>query len=171
MHIEKDGELYLLGGHNFKKGNWGYAVQGGEIFKWEYDTNPASECFARVILGTTNPTLKEIPDLTPAELINLSEMTDNQTNILRSVKITRPEDKSEDLSKLEYAVRDFEKQFKLEENGLDYYHLVIDYEINKEVCNKIQSIYKNAGWFKVTCKTSSEKGEKPGLTGLQLFRK
>jgi len=39
-----------------------------------------------------------------------------------------------------------------------------------QFCNKVEKIYKEAGWRSVVCKTSSENGERPGLTGLRLYR-
>lgn len=83
--------------------------------------------------------------------------------------ITKPRDMIADLSKLKEAIEKFEKEFKTEEKGKSYYHLVIDGEYNRDVCDRIQVLYSTAGWRKVTCKTSSENGERPGLTGLQLY--
>lgn len=60
--------------------------------------------------------------------------------------------------------------FKHEEKDKNYYHLVVDTEYNRETCDVVEQIYKNAGWKDVRCKTSSEKGENPGLTGLQLYK-
>lgn len=63
----------------------------------------------------------------------------------------------------------FEKQLKISVKGEKYYHLVIDGEYSREACNIIESCYKKAGWTKAICKTSSEKGDREGLTGLQLY--
>ena len=86
------------------------------------------------------------------------------------MKITTPEDKKADLSELDAAVLEFEILLKAENNGQDYYHLVITRELNKEVCRAIGGLYRKAGWRIAQCKTSSEGGERPGLTGLQLTR-
>ena len=71
--------------------------------------------------------------------------------------------------KIEEAVNKFEAQFKEEDKGEQYYHLVIDGEYNRKVCDQIQELYIKAGWKSVKCSTSSEKGERGGLTGLQLW--
>lgn len=73
-------------------------------------------------------------------------------------------------SKFEEAVSKFEEQFKKDDKDQDYYHLVIVGEYNRDTCNEIQKTYTEAGWKKVNCKTSSENGERGGLTGLQLWR-
>lgn len=90
---------------------------------------------------------------------------------MQTMKITTPKDKESDLSKLEEAIKKIEDQFSKEENGEDYYHLVIEGEYNKQVCQEISKMYRNAGWKSAICMTSSDNGEKGGLTGLQLWRK
>lgn len=85
------------------------------------------------------------------------------------MKITKPEEMKADTSKLNEAVSKFEKQFAKENKGKEYYHLVIDGEHNREVCIEIQRLYIAAGWRVVVCRTSSQNGERPGLTGLQLW--
>ena len=84
------------------------------------------------------------------------------------MKITTPEEMKPDLSDLENAVERFEEEFKKEGKGLNYYHLVITGELNKEVCQAVSNIYRKAGWRIATCRTSSDNGERPGLTGLKL---
>lgn len=87
------------------------------------------------------------------------------------MKITKPDEKSSDISKLEEAVSKFEEQLKdEEEEDEDYYHLLIVGEYNREVCDQIQKLYTDAGWKKVICRTSSENGERGGLTGLKIER-
>lgn len=83
-------------------------------------------------------------------------------------QVTTPADMAPDLSMLEKAVKQFEAKFKSESKGRDYYHLVIDGELNRETCNKVGEIYRAAGWPIAKCKTSSDNNERPGLTGLQL---
>jgi hypothetical protein len=68
-------------------------------------------------------------------------------------------------------IREFETKFRNELKDHDYYHVVITGEYPREACDQVQSIYKEAGWARTLCKTSSENGERPGLTGLQLWRK
>ena len=82
------------------------------------------------------------------------------------MKVTSP---SEKLG-VEKIVEQFEQEFKNEEINLDYYFLVISGEYPRGVCDEIEQIYKDAGWKKVLCRTSSERGERPDLTGLQLWR-
>ena len=73
-------------------------------------------------------------------------------------------------SKFEEAVSKFEEQFKKDDKDQDYYHLVIVGEYNRDVCDEIKKTYIEAGWKRVNCRTSSENGERGGLTGLQLWR-
>lgn len=86
------------------------------------------------------------------------------------MKVTKPEEMASDLSQLEDAINEFEALLKREIKGQDYYHIVLAKELNKETCIEIASIYRKAGWPKVFCKTSSENGERPGLTGLELYK-
>lgn len=67
-------------------------------------------------------------------------------------------------------VSEFESKFRNELKDRDYYHVVITGEYPREACDQVQSIYKEAGWAEALCKTSSENGERPGLTGLQVWR-
>lgn len=67
-------------------------------------------------------------------------------------------------------VSEFESKFRNELKDRDYYHVVITGEYPREACDQVQSIYKEAGWAETLCKTSSENGERPGLTGLQVWR-
>ena len=48
-----------------------------------------------------------------------------------------------------------------EEKGLTYYHIVVDGEYNRAICDSIESIYKTAGWAKALCTTSSESSPAP----------
>ncbi len=47
--------------------------------------------------------------------------------------------------------------------------LIINDELNRETCNKIEELYVNAGWRFAKCLTSSENDERPGLTQLTLL--
>lgn len=51
-----------------------------------------------------------------------------------------------------------------------YYHIVIKGEFPRIVLDQVEILYKSSGWREVVCKTSSEKQEHPGLTGLQLWK-
>jgi predicted rRNA methylase YqxC with S4 and FtsJ domains len=86
------------------------------------------------------------------------------------MNITRPEQMTAGTSKVEEAVSKFEEQFAKDQKDLEYYHLVIVGEYNRQTCDEIEKIYSEGGWAKVKCKTSSENGERGGLTGLQLWR-
>lgn len=84
------------------------------------------------------------------------------------MKVTSPSNKKANLTKLDQAIEAFEKEFKSHENGNSYYHLVIVGEYNRVVCDAVEKKYVEAGWTHVHCRTSSENGENPGLTGLIL---
>lgn len=86
------------------------------------------------------------------------------------MNITKPEQMTSGTSKTEEAVSKFEEQFAKDEKDLEYYHLVVVGEYNRQTCDEIEKIYSEGGWKKVKCKTSSENGERGGLTGLQLWR-
>ena len=66
------------------------------------------------------------------------------------------------------AMRKFEAELAKESRGESYYHLVITGEYNRLTCNGVEKMYEGAGWSKAICKTTSERNERPGLTGLQL---
>ena len=85
------------------------------------------------------------------------------------IKVTKRDDKCTGLSKLEDALVLFEEKLRNENDGEEYYHLIIIGEYNRQTCNEIEKIYTEAGWKDVKCRTSSENGEKPGLTGLILY--
>ncbi len=87
------------------------------------------------------------------------------------MKITIPNDMLSDLDELDEAILEFENAFKRERKGDYYYHLIAHNEYNKKVCNEIEKLYTDAGWINVECKTSSDKGERAGLTGLILYKK
>lgn len=84
------------------------------------------------------------------------------------MNITTPEEMEGTDKLLEEAILKFENDFKREKKGSNYYHLLIIGEYNRKVCDKVQEYYTLAGWKNVVCKTSSENGERGGLTGLQL---
>lgn len=84
------------------------------------------------------------------------------------MNITTPDEMNSGTSKIEEAVFKFEEEFKKEEKDQECYHLVIVGEYSRPVCDEIEKIYKNAGWGIVNCRTSSENGERGGLTGLRL---
>lgn len=86
------------------------------------------------------------------------------------MNITKPEQMTSGTFKVEEAVSKFEAQMLKEEKDEQYYHLVIVGEYNRQTCDEIEKIYSDGGWTKVKCRTSSENGERGGLTGLQLWR-
>ena len=86
------------------------------------------------------------------------------------MNVTKPEQMTTGTSKVEEAVRKFEEQFTKEEKDQRYYYLIIVGEYNRQTCDEIERIYTEAGWSKVKCITSSENGERSGLTGLQLHQ-
>lgn len=86
------------------------------------------------------------------------------------MNIITPKQMTSETSKLEEAVSKFEAQFAKDKKDLEYYHLVIVGEYNRQTCDEIEKIYSEVGWAKVKCKTSSENGERGGLTGLQIWR-
>jgi hypothetical protein len=86
------------------------------------------------------------------------------------IQITKPSDMSSGTTNFDKALMSFEKQFQDEEKDQEYYHLVIKGEYNRDTCDKIQQAYVTAGWASAKCKTSSENGERAGLTGLQLWK-
>lgn len=86
------------------------------------------------------------------------------------IKVTAPKDTvSSSNEHINEVLEKFEEQFKKEQENQLYYHLVITGEYPRHICDRVEKIYKKAGWKSVTCSTSSEKNERPGLTGLQLF--
>ena len=84
--------------------------------------------------------------------------------------ITKPNQMSSGASKINEALEKIEAQFAKEEKDQISYHLVIVGEYNRETCGEIEKLYTNAGWKNVVCTTSSENGERGGLTGLRLYR-
>lgn len=89
---------------------------------------------------------------------------------MQFINVTKPEEMTSGISKLEEAVNKFEAKLDKADKDEEYFHLVISGEYNRRVCDEIQKLYTKAGWDKVSCSTSSEKGERGGLTGLQLWR-
>ncbi|TXG76181.1 hypothetical protein E6Q11_05110 [Candidatus Dojkabacteria bacterium] len=85
------------------------------------------------------------------------------------MKVTGPIDMRSDGSKLDEALAKFEKEFSKEDKGFRFYHLVIDDEYDRATCDLVEKTYLDAGWKSATCKTSSENGERSGLTGLRLY--
>ena len=73
-----------------------------------------------------------------------------------------------DSAAFDRAIGQFESELGQAEKGKEFYLIVIEGELNRPLCNKIANLYKQAGWATATCKTSSESGERPGLTGLRL---
>ncbi len=86
------------------------------------------------------------------------------------MKISTPKDMSLDIDATTInIIGKFEQQLIREPRGESYYFVVITEEYSREILDKVVQTYKSHGWKKVECKTSSENGERPGLTGLQLW--
>ena len=61
-------------------------------------------------------------------------------------------------------------KFDIQDNPDDNYrHIIIRGEYPRHKLDLIETKYKQAGWAKAICMTSSENGERPGLTGLKLW--
>lgn len=67
------------------------------------------------------------------------------------------------------VIEKFQSKFYGEKKDQSYYHLIIEGEIPRHICDDVERIYRDAGWGKVSCTTSSENGERRGLTGLRLW--
>lgn len=99
------------------------------------------------------------------------EKKDCQINInSNNMNATSPKEMTSGTSKIEDAISKFEEQFFKQEKDQNYYHLVISGEYNRETCDEVERVYANAGWENVRCITSSENGERGGLTGLRMYR-
>ena len=64
---------------------------------------------------------------------------------------------------IDKSIRSFHKWYPWEE-------AIIDGELSIEVRNKISQKYKDAGWDYVYHRTSSENGERPGLTSFKFSK-
>lgn len=84
------------------------------------------------------------------------------------IKITTPDDMR--YKDVDSVIERFEKKLQEEEKGLKRYHVIITGEYPRDVLDEVQHIYLDAGWSGVECKTSSENGERGGLTGLLLLK-
>jgi hypothetical protein len=86
------------------------------------------------------------------------------------IKVTAPQEMGGSDGKLQEVITAFEAQMKKQDKDEPYYHLVIVGEYNRQVLDKVEQIYHEAGWRITKAKTSSENGERGGLTGLQLWK-
>lgn len=84
------------------------------------------------------------------------------------VKVTSPDEMSMDEDLLNDLIEKFEIKLRKERKGSDYYTLVITGEYPRDIYDRIERVYKDAGWKKATVKSSSENGERPGLTAMFL---
>lgn len=66
-------------------------------------------------------------------------------------------------------VEAFDQELESETKGHAWYHVVVAGEYNRVTLDSVEAEYYAAGWKHVLCQTSSENGERPGLTGLQLW--
>ena len=84
--------------------------------------------------------------------------------------VTRPEDLKPNISEIDSVVQLFEKEFETMDDYANVYNIIIGGEYHRSILDAIEEIYTDAGWKNVKCITSSEKGERPGLTRLHLKR-
>jgi hypothetical protein len=97
--------------------------------------------------------------------------TTNTITHKKNDMIVTPQQMEGNLSKLDEALLKFEQKFNQQEKGQNYYHIVISGEYDRKVLDEVARLYESAGWSVKACRTSSENGERGGLTGLQLERK
>lgn len=83
------------------------------------------------------------------------------------IHITSPDEM--EINILPY-VKLFEEKLLKSDPGQDIYSLVIPGEIPLSVRGSIISMYETAGWKTAEIRTSSENGERPGLTRLTLTK-
>lgn len=72
---------------------------------------------------------------------------------------------------IDKVINDFESLLRREIKGKDQYSLIIIGELPRESSDKVEDAYREAGWLHVLCRTSSESGDRPGLTRLHLSMK
>lgn len=142
---------HTLFGHYFHKTkNWSYSGFTGKatVIAWSEINQP--------MIGVGAPVLETLKR-------DVSTM---------SVKVSTPKDTLSEvnLTTVEKLIVAFEQEMLEEESDQQYYHLVIQNEFPRPVLDEIEKRYKAAGWAKVKCGTTSEDNERPGLTGLQLWR-
>jgi hypothetical protein len=88
------------------------------------------------------------------------------------IKVTSPQEMyGVDEKILEKVIAEFERKLKLKEKGSAQYFLTIEGEHPRILYDKIEEIYKEAGWGFVSVNSTSEKGELPGLSIMVLRRK
>lgn len=92
------------------------------------------------------------------------------SSVIERIKkmVVKPSDLFSGTTELERALMLFEAELRLMPKDKTYYHAIITKELSRKICDAVQELYLKAGWKKAVCTTSSEKGERPGLTGLQL---
>ena len=88
------------------------------------------------------------------------------------MKALTPQDlkQSYDQQKVDEIIEKFNKKLLEENKEQHFYHVVIEGEYSRILLVRVEEAYRKAGWNNVECRTSNEKGERPGLTGLQLLR-
>lgn len=86
------------------------------------------------------------------------------------MKVSKPEDIIPNYETVSKLVFEFEQKLKSEDPDDNFFHLVILGEYQREALDKIEKLYSDAGWINVRCVTSSENGERPGLTSLRFYR-
>jgi hypothetical protein len=63
----------------------------------------------------------------------------------------------------------FENLLKKEQGDQEVFQLILTTELPRSICEIVQEEYTKVGWI-AECRTSSENGERPGLTRLKLTR-
>lgn len=71
-------------------------------------------------------------------------------------------------SRIDEVLLKFKKALELEKKGIGFYDLVIKGEYPALILEIVMQRYKDAGWDVLFCKTSSDNGERPGLTRMKI---
>lgn len=143
------------------------------------DSVPSNELYEKEVINYVN----SVPDSDLREHLkhqvrlrdNLRKDRDSfEQQLLKTksmqIKVTTPYDMNATTEQLvKEVVEKFESEFRKEDKSESYYHIVISGEYNRATLDEVEKIYKEAGWVGVKCRTSTENGERGGLTGLELY--
>lgn len=91
-------------------------------------------------------------------------------NLLENSNVTRSEQNSSEISFIESIINRFEELLINHNSKSRSYKLAIFGEYSRNTCDLIETMYRNKGWNNVKCITSSEKGERGGLTMLSISK-
>lgn len=75
-----------------------------------------------------------------------------------------------DTDRVDNIVCGFNEKLLKENPDQDYYHVILSGEFPRNILDAVQEEFVEAGWHNVVCRTSSENGERRGLTSLRLNR-